>query len=128
MISKNSWIITLVIHSALTGTWLAFSLVRNAGMVLSLAVAKRISAHSSAQDSKAPSSEIPRPMLISNAPHGPTICSSTAASDGFCKVASSGWLRMPSDSTLTSTSSASTPRNPMTVARPTSARFSARAE
>ncbi|MNL61136.1 hypothetical protein D3C87_1850210 [compost metagenome] len=69
-----------------------------------------------------------RPTLISNAPHGPTICSSTAASDGFCKVANSGWLMMPSDSTLTSTSNANTPRKPMTVARPTSERFSARAE
>lgn len=35
---------------------------------------------------------------------------------------------MPSDSTLTSTSASSTPTKPITVARPTSLRFSARAE
>ncbi|MNW23221.1 hypothetical protein D3C71_2251960 [compost metagenome] len=55
-----------------------------------MAVTKRISAHSSAQDNKAPSNEIARPTLISNAPHRPTICSSTEASDGFCNLASSG--------------------------------------
>ncbi|MNW19157.1 hypothetical protein D3C71_2190190 [compost metagenome] len=69
---------------------MAFSFFRKAGIVLSLAVANRISAHSSAQDSNAPNSEIARPTLISNAPQGPTICSSTAARDGFCKLASSG--------------------------------------
>ncbi|MOA27241.1 hypothetical protein D3C78_1481030 [compost metagenome] len=128
MISRNNWIIELVSHIALTGTRLAFSLVRNAGMVLSFAVANRISAHSSAQDSNAPNNEIARPTLISNAPQGPTICSSTAANEGFCSFASSGWVMIPSDNTFTSTSSANTPMNPITVARPTSERFSARAE
>ncbi|MNG26763.1 hypothetical protein D3C84_1117910 [compost metagenome] len=91
-------------------------------------MANRISAHSNAHDSNAPNRETARPRLISNAPQGPTMCSSTAASDGFCRLASSGWVMMPSDNTLTSTSKASTPIKPMTVARPTSERFSARAE
>ncbi|MCY1384080.1 hypothetical protein D9M69_722840 [compost metagenome] len=93
-----------------------------------MAVANRISAHRSAQDNRAPSNEMARPRLMNNAPHGPTIRSSTPASDGFCRAASSGWLMIPSDSRFTSTSSANTPRKPMTVARPTSARFSALAE
>lgn len=48
--------------------------------------------------------------------------------DGFCSAASSGWLITPSDSRLTSISSASTPRKPITVALPTSRRRSARDE
>ncbi|MNE76999.1 hypothetical protein D3C76_1606780 [compost metagenome] len=88
--SKNPWIMQLVSHRALTGTWLAFSLARKRGMVWSRAVAYRISAHSNAQDNSAPSSDTARPRLISNAPHGPTICSSTDASEGFCSLSSSG--------------------------------------
>ncbi|MCY1438451.1 hypothetical protein D9M71_546530 [compost metagenome] len=118
----------MVSHKALAGTWLAFSRARKRGMVWSRAVAKRISAHSKAHDSKAPNSDTARPMLISKAPQGPTICSSTEASDGFCKAASSGWVITPSDSTLTSTSRASTPIKPITVALPTSERFAARPE
>ncbi|MNH33867.1 hypothetical protein D3C79_944220 [compost metagenome] len=64
-------------------------------------------------------------MLISKAPQGPTICSSTEASDGFCSAASSGWVITPNDSTLTITSKASTPMKPITVALPTSERFCA---
>lgn len=56
------------------------------------------------------------------------MCSSTPASDGFCNCANSGWLMTPRDNTFTSTSNARTPRKPITVARPTSARFCARAE
>ncbi|MNP59557.1 hypothetical protein D3C76_1545600 [compost metagenome] len=67
-------------------------------------------------------------MLISKAPQGPTMCSSTEANEGFCNPASSGWVITPSDSTLTSTSSASTPRKPITVALPTSERRCARPE
>ncbi|MNJ40585.1 hypothetical protein D3C77_354830 [compost metagenome] len=118
----------LVSHSALDGTWLAFSWARKRGMVWSRAVANRISAHSNAHDNNAPSNEIARPMLISNAPHGPTMCSSTDASDGFCNAASSGWVMTPSDRTLTITSKASTPMKPITVALPTSERFCARPE
>ncbi|MDT4871486.1 hypothetical protein FQZ97_1066170 [compost metagenome] len=69
-----------------------------------------------------------RPTLISTAPQWPTTCSSTAAMDGFCSLASSGWVMMPSDSTFTSTSNSSTMTKPRTVALPTSLRFSARAE
>ncbi|MNP49959.1 hypothetical protein D3C76_1441800 [compost metagenome] len=112
----------LVSHRALTGTWLAFSLARKRGMVWSRAVANRISAHNSAQDSNAPSNETARPRLMSSAPHGPTMCSSTDAREGFCSPSSSGWVMTPSDSTLTSTNSASTPIKPITVALPTSDR------
>ena len=115
----------MVSHKALTGTWLAFSFFRNAGIVLSLDVAKSISAHSSAHDNNAPNSEMASPMLIRIAPHSPTTCLSTPAIDGFCKLASSGWVMIPSESTFTSTSNASTPRKPITVALPTSERFSA---
>ena len=48
--------------------------------------------------------------------------------EGLGSAASSGWLRMPVESTLTATSSASTSTKPISVARPTSARRSARAE
>ncbi|MNO69707.1 hypothetical protein D3C76_605660 [compost metagenome] len=58
----------LVSHRALTGTWFSFSLRRNSGMVWSLAAANMISAHSSTQDKRAPSSEMIRPTLISTAP------------------------------------------------------------
>ena len=97
-------------------------------MVLSLAVAYKISAHSKAHDSNAPSNEMASPILIKIAPHSPTTCLSTPAIDGFCSLASSGWVMIPSDSTLTITNSASTPIKPMTVALPTSERFSARPE
>lgn len=97
-------------------------------MVWSRALAKRISAHSSVHDSRAPASDTIRPMEISWAPQGPTTCSSTPAMDGFFSPDSSAWARMPWLSTLTSTSSRSTPTKPITVALPTSLRFSARAE
>ncbi len=55
-------------------------------------------------------------------------CSSTPAIDGFFSPASSAWAMMPCDRMLTRTSSRSTPTKPITVALPTSLRFSARAE
>ena len=94
----------------------------------SLAAVNRISAHSSTQESSAPSSEMTSPTLISTAPHDPTTCSSTPAIEGFFSLASSGWVMIPSDSTLTSTSTSSTVTKPMTVALPTSLRTAARAE
>ena len=97
-------------------------------MVWSLALAKRISAQSRVQDSRAPARETIRPMLISMAPQGPTTCSSTAAIEGFFRPASWAWARMPWDSRLTSTNSSNTPIKPTTVALPTSERFAARAE
>ncbi|MNR36561.1 hypothetical protein D3C85_1544910 [compost metagenome] len=66
---RNSCTMALVSHRALTGTWLAFSLRRKAGMVWSLAAANMISAHSNTHDNSAPSSEMTRPTLISTAPH-----------------------------------------------------------
>ncbi|MCY1535903.1 hypothetical protein D9M68_713290 [compost metagenome] len=125
---RNSWISPLDSHRALTGTWLAFSLRRNSGMVWSRALANRISAHSRVQDSNAPARETISPTLMSTAPQWPTTLSSTPAIDGFFRPDSWAWARMPWDSTLTSTSSRSTPMKPTTVALPTSLRFSARAE
>ena len=97
-------------------------------MVWSLAAANMISAHSSTHDSNAPSSEMIRPTLISTAPQWPTTCSSTAAIDGFCSLANSGWVMIPRDSTFTSIRNSSTVIKPITVALPTSLRFSARDE
>ncbi|MNV87103.1 hypothetical protein D3C71_1811970 [compost metagenome] len=65
---RKTCTMALVSHRALTGTWLAFSLRRNSGMVWSLAAANMISAHSSTHDSSAPSNEMIKPTLISTAP------------------------------------------------------------
>ncbi|MCY1366973.1 hypothetical protein D9M69_538850 [compost metagenome] len=68
VMTRNTCTMALVSHRALAGTWLAFSLRMKAGMVWSLAAANMISAHSSTQDSRAPSREMTRPTLISTAP------------------------------------------------------------
>ena len=69
-----------------------------------------------------------RPIEMNAAPQLPTSFSSTPAIDGSGTPASSACAIKPYDRRLTMSSSARTPANPSTVARPTSLRLAARWE
>ena len=118
----------LVTHRALAGTPWLFSLDKTAGITRALAGLNRDSAESRVQAKRAPPTEIIRPRLIIIAPQGPAMACNTPAVEGFFMAASSGWPRMPSDSSETEISSNKVMAKPMMVARPTLTRSAARAE
>ena len=79
----------LVSQSAPVGVPLAFTVPSQAGSTRSRAGIARISAQSSTQAKKAPTSEIIRPIEMKVVPQGPTICRITPASDGSSSAAMS---------------------------------------